>query len=94
MDLIEGTAGVWFDSAVRRGGWERERDVPRLRAAFDALVDTAIRWPAPAEFFAAMPRLPTPYHVAPAIDYDRGKREISPRVAAVIAELAEKLHVR
>lgn len=36
----------------------REVDAPRIRAAFDVLVDTALKWPTPAQLYAAMPRRP------------------------------------
>lgn len=36
----------------------REVDAPRIRAAFDDLVDTSLKWPTPAQLYAAMPRRP------------------------------------
>lgn len=46
---------AWF-SVLSKRTYERERDAPRIRAAFERLLEERTSWPQPADFLAAMPR--------------------------------------
>ncbi|MCL6619472.1 MAG: hypothetical protein K6T33_06740 [Thermomonas hydrothermalis] len=49
---------VWVEAITDGRRWVRERDVPRIEAAFLQLAKTAERWPAPAQFLRAIPDAP------------------------------------
>lgn len=51
---------VWVEAIADGRAWVRERDVPRIEAAFLTLAKTAERWPSPAQFLRALPSVPQP----------------------------------
>ncbi|TCS70750.1 hypothetical protein EDC61_11477 [Sulfuritortus calidifontis] len=51
---------VWVEAITDGRAWVRERDVPRIEAAFITLAKTAERWPAPAQFLRALPAVTHP----------------------------------
>lgn len=55
MDMIQGTAAMWVDALTAGKVWEQEFDAPRFRKAFVTLSQTRRQWPAPADFFEAIP---------------------------------------
>lgn len=56
---------VWVEAIDDGRAWVRERDVPRIEAAFLTLAKTAERWPAPAQFLRALPNPPQPAALPP-----------------------------
>lgn len=56
---------VWVEAITDGRRWVRERDVPRIEAAFLTLAKTAERWPAPAQFLRALPDAPKPVALPP-----------------------------
>lgn len=51
---------VWVEAITDGRHWVRERDMPRIEAAFRTLAKTAERWPAPAQFLRSLPAAPQP----------------------------------
>ena len=61
-DMIQKTAEEWSLSVRRYIGQPIAKlDVPRIRSAFDALIDQSEFWPAPATLLKAMPSRPIRY---------------------------------
>lgn len=56
-DLIDGTVLTWHEAVTTGRRWERERDTPRIRAAFVTLATTRESWPQPRHFLDALPRV-------------------------------------
>jgi len=46
---------MWVDALTDDKVWEQEFDAPRFRKAFVKLSQTRRQWPAPADFFEAIP---------------------------------------
>lgn len=66
-ETIALTAAAWCEALLHTPiDWQQQADAKRLRAAFDALLPTVERWPAPAALLRllparpAAPRLPAP----------------------------------
>jgi hypothetical protein len=51
---------VWVEAIADGRVWLRERDAPRIEAAFLTLAKTCERWPVPAQFLRALPSVPQP----------------------------------
>ncbi|GAB4173810.1 MAG: hypothetical protein Fur0039_15420 [Rhodocyclaceae bacterium] len=51
---------VWVEAIEDGRALVRERDLPRIEAAFLTLAKTAERWPAPAQFLRALRAAPQP----------------------------------
>lgn len=49
---------MWRDVLTTNRVFEEIRDAPRFRSAFACLCSRARRWPVPADFLDAMPRVP------------------------------------
>ena len=56
-EMLTGTAQAWMEAITDGRTWDARRDTPRVRAAFRTLGRTVRRWPAPAEFLDALPRV-------------------------------------
>lgn len=56
-EVIPGTVAAWCEAFDRGRLAEVDRDIPRMREAFSALLARSRRWPAPVEFIEALPRL-------------------------------------
>lgn len=93
MDLIEGTVGVWVDALSSSRNWDRERDVPRINAAFRCLESTVNIWPSPAKFLEVMPPIPNPHFVALSREPDMETRAISEKTRKIIDTLAKKMRM-
>lgn len=65
--MIELAARTWLEAVTDGREWDRQRDEPRLTAAFVTLAKTRDSWPAPKHFIEAIPPVPP----APAIGYER-----------------------
>jgi hypothetical protein len=87
-DLIGATLLSWAETITNGRVFEEERDAPRFRAAFRTLQGRCRRWPAPADFLDALPRIES-MHPAQRIESDRS-REVGMRT---LAEIAAKLKV-
>jgi hypothetical protein len=61
---IRGTVLAWLEALSSRR-YDRERDTPRIRAAFTKLLE-ARAWPQPADFLDAMPRVIQEHRTPPA----------------------------
>lgn len=86
-DLIEGTVLAWHEAITVGREWARERDAPRIRAAFVSLATTRETWPQPRHFLDALPRVEQKaiaYEVKPV-----SKEEADRRMAEIRAVLAE-----
>lgn len=57
-DVISLTAAVWGQTLGNGKVWVERRDAPRFEVAFETLCRTCRRWPAPADFLAALPACP------------------------------------
>lgn len=58
-EMIEGTARAWLDAVADVRPWDYVRDRPCVREAFLRMQRTRTRWPAPADFLAALPPILT-----------------------------------
>lgn len=56
-EILTGTAQAWLEAITDGRAWKESRDAARLRAGFRTLSRTARRWPSPAEFLDAVPRI-------------------------------------
>ena len=55
--MLTGTVQTWMDVVTDGRSWDERRDAERVRAAFRTLGRTVRRWPSPAEFLDALPRV-------------------------------------
>lgn len=55
--MLVGTALTWMEAITDGRSWDEGRDMGRVQAAFRTLGRTVRRWPAPAEFLDALPRV-------------------------------------
>ena len=53
-DDLTAVAKIWYGLQLRQQ-WQPERDIPRIRAAFEAIAATSTEWPNPAEFARHLP---------------------------------------
>jgi hypothetical protein len=56
-DLIDGTVMAWQEAICTGREFNKDRDTPRIRAAFVTLASTRDTWPAPKHFLDALPRV-------------------------------------
>lgn len=77
--MLTGTAQAWMEAITDGRAWDARRDADRVRASFRTLGRTTRRWPAPAEFLDALPRVEQT-----AIGYE--VKPTSPEEAAKILE--------
>lgn len=55
-DAVEGTVYAWGEGLrANRREWDQDRDAPRIRAGFAALLGEAEEWPSAAHLLRAMP---------------------------------------
>lgn len=87
MDLIQGTVGAWVEALTANRVWDEGRDAPRVRQAFVSLSQTRRTWPAPADFFEALPRHREELKALP-------RKAADPKlVEKVLAEMADFLRM-
>lgn len=70
-----------------RRAWDQDRDTPRVRQAFLTLAKTRRLWPAPADFFEALPVIRTELVALPSKPSDPEK------VKAIMDDMARMLRV-
>jgi hypothetical protein len=83
-ELIAGTAHAWLEAITADNTFQRERDTPRIRAAFRTMANRRESWPAPRHFLDALPKVEQSalcYEVKPAT------REEAARAITRIREL-------
>lgn len=51
---LTAVAKIWYGLLLKQQ-WQPERDIPRIRAAFEAIAATSTEWPNPAEFKRHLP---------------------------------------
>lgn len=56
-EMLPGTAQAWLEAITDGKAWDERRDADRIAAAFRTLARTARRWPLPAEFLDALPKV-------------------------------------
>lgn len=59
-DILPITSRIWLSAVAPYTSWDRERDTPRIRDAFATLLANRTSWPAPRDFFDALPPRPEP----------------------------------
>lgn len=90
-DVITLTAAVWSQAIGSGKAWSERRDAPRFEAAFETLCRTCRRWPAPADFLAAVPALPSERREMPRrIESDASKAHIQ----SIVDGLAKRFSVK
>lgn len=62
--MIHATALAWVKTLERSHLNDPERDIPRITAAFEALMDTCYEWPVPPMLLDHLPAIPKPYFQA------------------------------
>lgn len=66
-DVVVAVAEVWYSAVTAHGrDWDSERDLPRIRRAFQLLTAECERWPSPKEFLTMIPPRPKPKALPPA----------------------------
>ncbi len=75
--MLTGTAQAWMEAITYGRAWDERRDAERVQAAFRTLGRTMLRWPAPAEFLDALPRIPPPR----ALSYESKPSPCPPEIA-------------
>lgn len=53
---LKAVAKIWYGLLLRQQ-WQPERDIPRIRAAFEAIAATSTEWPNPADFRRHLPEI-------------------------------------
>jgi len=79
---------TWTEVVTHGRQFDADRDAPRFRAAFRTLAERCRRWPAPADFLAALPRIESSRRHLRLID--DGARE---RGMAHLETIAKRLHI-
>jgi hypothetical protein len=87
-DLIGATLLTWAEAITRGREFDAGRDAPRFRSAFCTLAERQRRWPAPADFLDALPRIQPERRPLRLID--DGKRQLG---MAKLADIARKLNL-
>lgn len=59
-ETIPGTAAAWLEVLTNGRVYDEARDAPRIREAFVLLASRCRRWPVPADFLEAMPKITLP----------------------------------
>jgi hypothetical protein len=88
--VITGTLLAWHETITHRRSFEQQRDEPRMVEAFLNLAGRCRRWPSPAEFLEAIPRIDTPVHREPRLE-NANARSAGSAGAKAIGEIAIKL---
>ena len=87
--MIGATLLTWAETLAAGRDWDEDRDAPRIRAAFRTLAERCRRWPAPADFFDALPRIEPPRVRLAPLEYEARRR----RGMEHLAQIARHLHV-
>lgn len=84
-DDLEAVAKIWY-GLLGRQKWQQERDIKRIRAAFQAIAEQATEWPNPADFKRYLPE--PEVKMVPRIEK---KHEATPYGKAVLEEIKSRL---
>ena len=89
-DTITAVLDVWLMAIMSRNPiWFEERDKPRFQAAFLRLAGTLEAWPAPAQLYRELPKLPDQCALeAPEQPIPRGEK-IHREIATLIDQVTE-----
>ena len=89
-DTITAVLDVWLMAIMSRNPiWFEERDKPRFQAAFLRLAGTLEAWPAPAQLYRELPKLPEQRALeAPEQPIPRGEK-IHRQIATLIDQVTE-----
>ena len=89
-DTITAVLDVWLMAIMSRNPiWFEERDKPRFQAAFLRLAGTLEAWPAPAQLYRELPKLPDQCALeAPEQPIPRGEK-IHRQIATLINRVTE-----
>ena len=89
-DTITAVLDVWLMAIMSRNPiWFEERDKPRFQAAFLRLAGTLEAWPAPAQLYRELPKLPDQCALeAPEQPIPRGEK-IHRQIATLIDQVTE-----
>ena len=89
-DTITAVLDVWLMAIMSRNPiWFEERDKPRFQAAFLRLAWTLEAWPAPAQLYRELPKLPDQCALeAPEQPIPRGEK-IHRQIATLIDQVTE-----
>lgn len=64
-DVLPLTNKVWLAAIEPHTLWDRGRDAPRIRSAFQVLLSTRTTWPSPRDLLDALPPRPKPPALPP-----------------------------
>ena len=89
-DTITAVLDVWLMAIMSRNPiWFEERDKPRFQAAFLRLAGTLEAWPAPAQLYRELPKLPEQRALdAPEPPIPRGEK-VHRRIATLIDQVTD-----
>lgn len=86
-EAVEPLAKVWIAAITSRPiAWDADLDLPRIRRAFVELAATMDRWPAPADFMAALPPRKSQLSLASPTD-----RNMSPETRRLVDGLLARM---
>lgn len=85
-DIIGGTLLAWHKAVTHNRMFEQGRDQPRFEEAFTTLAGRVRRWPAPADFLEALPRIEGPKKPLRLID-DAKREQAMQRIAEINSKL-------
>ncbi|MDG5466801.1 hypothetical protein P9J64_00540 [Deltaproteobacteria bacterium IMCC39524] len=89
-DVLEYTVRTWVSVIARElGNPDEEIDVPRIRHAFTRICRRGKRWPAPQDFFDALPPRPPLRRIEPSIPESTPEERL--QVKRLINQLLEEL---
>lgn len=87
VEVIEGTLLAWHEVVSYGRRFERERDEPRIANAFRILAGRCRRWPVPAEFLDALPRIEHPRHATPRLESANARQAGAVAIGKIAAGL-------
>ena len=91
-EVLLGTVQAWLEAITDGRTWDERRDAGRVQAAFRTLGRTMRRWPSPAEFLDALPRVEQTaigYEVKP-VTHEEAAANIA-RLKAMLGEVVEPM---
>lgn len=90
-EVIPGTVGAWCEALESSRAWCPQRDPPRIRTAFTALLRTRTRWPTPADFLTALPTVnpgpSLPARIFSDEEIEANKRRLADMIATVFPDV-------
>lgn len=89
-DTVAYTAQVWVASLWGARRWQQEPDADRIDAAFQRLLSSCDRWPAPARLLDLLPARQPERELPPPPISEQRRRENIVRLRAIIADLLRR----